>query len=253
VLGGDVSETRSGYICGWALFIVGCTALASLFWTSPDRGLELLSAWWCSLVTVAVGLAMIDECGEEIRERKKFEEALDDAAKATILRAAGLNGTFVLEPGDTDEDPPELPVRESSEPLVGWRSWTLHHFEDKAWLTSPAMDTAWHDPILRADAEPAPYNPHDWRWRDRDDHAHGIYAHSGKHGLGGVHPGAAAGEVEGFGTVVVHERGFRAEAVRIRKLVVSHEHRGTDVPELLAERYQCPVTFDDEVTHIGEE
>lgn len=138
-------------------------------------------------------------------------------------------------------DPPALPVRTSSEPVVGWRTWKV--VEDGyggGWcLVSPSQGTTWPGPILRADAKPCAYDPHDRRWRDRGDHCHGIYAHDVPC-WSDWKPGRAMGAVEATGRVVIHEKGWRAERVRIVELVL-HPSVGEAAIEGLEQRYECPV------------
>ena len=57
--------------------------------------------------------------------------------------------------------------------------------------------------------------------------------------------GVAMGRVEATGTVVVHETGFRAEAMRIVKLVLSpHLLKHPNIVEQISRRYACDVSFD---------
>lgn len=121
-------------------------------------------------------------------------------------------------------------------------------------LASPTQGTKWTSPILRADGEPCSYDPHDYRWTDREDHCHGIYAHDSPEWSDFYSSGSvrAMGRVELTGKIVVHEKGYRAEAARITRLVLNPcalDKEG--VAGGLADRYACDVSFDP--THLTQE
>lgn len=215
----------------------------------------------------------------------KHLSAANLSRSATHRLARQLMGVEMLV-GDEDKgvpDPPDIPVEESTEPRIGYRSWDVYECEGDYRLQSPIRGTEWTGPILRADGKPCTYDPHDPRWQGRDDHCHGIYAHDepewsdfdyspmqaaiasnwmmtfkyNNHGAGIVQGGPetepqweptkikAMGRVELTGRVVVHEDGYRAEAARIAHLVLSPRGLQHDgMTDILAEKYQCDVSFD---------
>lgn len=149
------------------------------------------------------------------------------------------------------EKPAPLPVRESETPLIGYRAWDVIKDEDRFWLKSPYQSTIWDGPILRAEKPPCAYDPHGY-WKD-ENHSHGIYAHNepvweDMHTYdwmrGPMFSGTAMGRVELTGRVIVHETGFRAEAARITKLVLSPSLMKLKPEEQLAARYACDVSYD---------
>lgn len=206
---------------------------------------------------------------------RQFEKIWQDAFKNYMANWTAVNiGT-----PDPPPDPPELPVEKSATPIVGYRSWVVSRERPASpwrmsgalvigtagqpfpvWdpepepeekdsgpyrLWSPIQYTEWTGPILRADGKPCPYNPHDPTWRGREDHCHGIYAHDAPEWRD-YHSGRAIGRLEATGTVVVHERGFRAEAVRITQLVLAPDMIGTEAKEDLERIYGCDVTYNPE-------
>lgn len=177
-------------------------------------------------------------------------------------------------------DPPELPVERSETPIIGYRSWDVSRREPGGWdgwrgqwvtidlsgnrqvigesepepkpepegpyrLWSPVQGTEWTGPILRADGKPCPYDPHAYEWQRREDHCHGIYAHD-EPTWGDYHQGRAIGRLEATGTVVIHEHGFRAEAVRITQLVLAPNLIGTEAKRDIERIYGCDVTHNPE-------
>lgn len=170
-------------------------------------------------------------------------------------------------------EPPPLPTEKRTTPVVGYRTWHVvdnSHIAATAFvgayepepfayygpewiLRSPVRETVWRGPILRAPAPPALYDLADPRSRGRTDRHHGIYAHSTPEwgdfskscccGLG-HNDRPAIGQVEGWGRVVLHERGWRAQNVRIRALLLHPEMMDErTVVDDLSRKYDCLVTF----------
>lgn len=162
------------------------------------------------------------------------------------LRAAGplsIGGTaFPFAP-----EPEPLPEREQSEPILGFRGWNLVMRDGSVRIRSVTAGDIWEGPILRADDE-----PRDVVWGsgaftgEASNRDLGIFAYTlveGAYRTVTEHSWPVTGLVELFGKVVVHDRGYRAEACRIRELWIEPDaasHR-----EALAARYQCEVHVDD--------
>lgn len=176
--------------------------------------------------------------------------------------------------------PKPLPVRKSTEPIRAWRQWRVIVRDDDYLLYSYNQSSVWEGPILRANCKPQDHNPHQHGGTE-----HGIYAWpliagpaetakvaekcrkpgvgdiyfginlSFTPGLGqwliGTNPeptsvGFAEGEVELIGKVVVHEKGYRAEAARVSSLFL----RDVNTPAFrngiirkMEARYQCFVAI----------
>lgn len=139
----------------------------------------------------------------------------------------------------------KLPVRRTNKPLVGVRHWALtHDFK----LRSSFVEHVWEGPILRADSAPKDYV----RVGDKTDNCHGIYAWLPgmpiDEGLATLYNsiGRVEGTVQFLGRVVRHDRGYRAERVRIDSLCIvqlkPHYDR-KEVMKALEDRYQCEVRF----------
>jgi len=115
------------------------------------------------------------------------------------------------------EDKSPLPQRKSSELFLGHRCWRLTKDEDgQATLMSYAAPYLWDGPIVRTDDDPETQD------------LIGFNAFSGPlpedfEGLLGNDPMySVVGELELFGKVVVHEKGYRATKARIKRLIISN-------------------------------
>lgn len=139
---------------------------------------------------------------------------------------------------------PEPEAVERVEPFKGWRMWYYDIQNDWVWeyfswlpwvkpkvvLTSPTYRTQWEGPLLKADARP------DWV-----PVGHGIYAWSDIGSRSRPLYNEVIGEVELFGKVIEHEKGYRGENVRITKLYVDRHQTDERIIKALEERYQCDV------------
>lgn len=182
--------------------------------------------------------------------------------------------------GGLEIDTPPLEHRTKTEPIRAWRAWDIsgatnpaasimyitHYFpepeepepptEQDFFLHSVTAGVRWDGPILRANAPPADYGPH-----HGGSGEHGIYAYlltegprraledrgmTAAYSLGRGQSWAE-GEVELFGKVVAHERGYRAEACRITRLYVHNPE--PDMLARLEDRYACTVEIAEEIDH----
>lgn len=163
-------------------------------------------------------------------------------------------------PGWADEPPVKnqtkipqpLPTVESDEPIIAWRYWELRDDQPDV-LRSPIRGDRWLSPILRADAPPLPVDP--FMFPPETIIGYGIFAMKTRKGLLGevrlellrrfhlshtvFDQPLVIGAVELFGTVIEHEIGYRAELVRIKRLIIplelaKHKHN-------FEQRYQCDV------------
>lgn len=139
----------------------------------------------------------------------------------------------------------ELPTRKTSRPLVGVRQWAL---TPNCKLASTFVSHIWEGPILRADHPPKDHV----RVGDQRDTGHGIY--TWRVGASCPDPitlqtdsiGWVEGTVHLLGRVVEHERGYRAERVRIASLCITSLNpyfNREEAIESLEDRYQCEVLF----------
>jgi hypothetical protein len=147
---------------------------------------------------------------------------------------------------------PVLPTRKATKPFIGYRSWYLED-HGTLLLASVVRQNKWPGPVFRADGKPSPWDP--WvNYKDQPEKkVFGIYAFDSPAPAVECE-GDVFGEVALSGTVVVHEEGFRAEVATIQRLVlhpsIRYEHE--NAKELLAERYQCPVSYNVEDLDNGD-
>lgn len=146
----------------------------------------------------------------------------------------------------------KLPTRKATKPFIGYRAWYLSADGDGAALRSVMSDFKWLGPVSRADGKPSPWDP----WKSYEgqsgEQVFGIYAYDKPQEAIGL-TGEVYGRVSLSGTVVVHERGYRAEVATIQQIVLHPsmlyeykevcEEKGITIKESLAERYQCPVSY----------
>jgi hypothetical protein len=168
---------------------------------------------------------------------------------------------------DGMQEIPVLPVRQSETPIIGYRAWSVVEKDGRFMLQSPVVYQDWEGPMLRASDKPSPYDPHAFPVPGT---VHGLYAHNepdwsdfvprsdgmwvtvswsgNQPNAATLHTGGdgvAMGRVEATGTVVVHETGFRAEIMRITKLVLSpHLMKHPGIVEQMSRTYACDVSFD---------
>jgi hypothetical protein len=103
----------------------------------------------------------------------------------------------------------DLPHRTTSEPVVGWRAWRLAKDETGGpVLLSSVMNTEWAGPVFRADTKPTL------------DDSHGVHAFRRTYMNTEYGQCTVEGEVLLFGKTIVFEKGIRAEAAMIRRLVL---------------------------------
>lgn len=145
------------------------------------------------------------------RQLDKMLEATPYNTPAYVDRAGRAfylgNATF---PYSDDVAPVSTPVprRHTREPIRGWRAWRLFWSREEGWyLVSVSFTTPWEGPIHHADEAPSEVN------------SRGIHTHLLTHRDMEEH--CVQGEVSLWGTVTVHEKGYRAEHARINRLVVS--------------------------------
>jgi hypothetical protein len=174
------------------------------------------------------------------------------------------------------ESPKVLPRRKSTEPIGAFRTWRVAEDARGLCLASTAHDFVWDGPVLRDDSPPQEHEGH-------GAGSHGIHAYknvsqANKHGSPGMGWGTytvplrfftttgaiyarpaltflggnVLGRVDLFGSVVVHEQGYRAQCAMIRSLYVCFDtwNDRKDIVEALAQRYGCEV-FTDYVKWIG--
>lgn len=196
---------------------------------------------------------------------------------AMYSQVLGLNPGALVEPTVTP-----LPKRKSATPIRAWRQWRVIVRDEDYLLYSYNQSSVWEGPILRANGKPADHNPH----QHATTEPHGIYAWplisgpvttakvqekrakaNADYSFGGSiwmvpyistgspfsvvrselpNNGYAEGEVELIGKVVVHEKGYRAEAARVVSLflrdVPTDAYRNGVLAKMEA-RYQCPVAI----------
>lgn len=168
---------------------------------------------------------------------------------------------------ESDCQPSPLPRRKATEGFAAYRTWRACRDEQgRIGLASTAHDFLWDGPVLRDADPPAEHE--------------GFAGHTGIHGykevtralthgvphwaVVGMSPlslarprltvlrGMVLGEVLLFGTVVVHEDGYRAQCAMIRSLYVLPEAyiETPGIVDALAERYGCDV-FTDHAKWLG--
>jgi hypothetical protein len=147
-----------------------------------------------------------------------------------------------------------LPRRKAREVFTCWRWWRCVMRDGEPLLQSTYKDSLWKGPIMRADEKPSVENVAG---------CHGFFVFAAP--VVGCDDGAGvaispwsslfaaakgsgfypiAGEIELFGTCVVHESGVRGEVARVKRLLVYPRHMPFCRPETitqLADRYDCPV------------
>jgi hypothetical protein len=128
--------------------------------------------------------------------------------------------------------------------IVAYRGWTLNGSFNDPVLQSVAVSTLWPEPVLVADGKPAENNHLAFTGRGK----HGIYAYKTARDFFDGHGSTFVwGQVVLYGTVVVHERGYRAERAMIKNLVLSPQawvKWGDNLATRLAQRYGCDVYTD---------
>ncbi len=200
---------------------------------------------------------------------------------STRNRAAIVNGR-ILHCGETVDGftvielpkPKKLSHRKGTVPIRAWRKWRIKREGEDFFMHAIFKAYRWDGPIIRANGKPSEQQPSTDETQMSEGEVHGIYAYPlisgpmvtangvtslGLRSLNQVYFGQALrmmwdpgpeptyyveGEVELIGKVVVHERGYRAEAARVVRLSIREaptEWFREGLIAKLADRYQCPV------------
>lgn len=205
-------------------------------------------------IIVGGTVSLVDGNGRLLAKGQLRELTVHNNAPATPFGLGWSDDPASMEP----PEPPDVPMRRSDTPVIGYRGWKLD-LRDAMRLRSVVSETVWDGPVLRADGKPAPYDPHRTEWRYRDDHCHGIYAYTDAadaiRRTMNANGWDVCGRIRAAGRVVMHTHGFRAEYAVIERLVlhpeVALEGDAAFQRQALADRYHCDVSFD--VTELLEE
>lgn len=166
--------------------------------------------------------------------------------KSTYPPWGQLSGSHL----DHRDEAEPLPRRTQTEPIIGYRRWALNGDEDPR-LCSLTAEYVWEGPVCRNEHPPAEQSPD---WADQDSPSdHGIYASATLveilYSFSFISTAVAyvAGSVALSGTVIVHDRGYRAQCATIQGLLLPPGiafQLNAAGRQRLADRYQCDVTTD---------
>lgn len=142
-----------------------------------------------------------------------------------------MGSWFLSEPEAEGVEP--VPTRKSQETILAWRAWDLAADSEGPVLQSLGSNFNWAGPVVHAHTTPTQLNNA------------GLYAVKQEHSrelAANYDEAEVFGEVQLFGTIVVCEKGYRAEHALIRSLAVRCPP-GMIPDPYLAERYACEVTI----------
>ncbi len=177
--------------------------------------------------------------------------SVDKNAWKGFYNALYSNPTISNAPQKEVQKEPDLPVRKSSEPIIGIRTWNLNTDIKLESITSRSV---WEGPVFHAEGKPSNQEP-EWNPVPEAPEVYGIYAYNNLRDINLIISVLSAlrivGIVELYGKVVIHDYGMRGEICVIKKLLIPNtinfflKHPDlTKLIEDLETTYDCEVTLD---------
>lgn len=225
-------------LAGWALAASGCLSAVVAF---AIRGQAITAGIW----TFTFCLSCLNVRMVWKRAASLHQDVLWSEARLRLLR----RHTWFIVPDKTSLP---LPRRSSDDRIIGYRLWQLNCDDRGPVLASCSTIYFWDGPTVRNPEPPderesyfgmaaARRSPGFYAYstpEDANEHAAVTNAALAKYGTTTV-----VGTVQLFGTVVRHERGYRAQAAIVRSLIVTAKlaSNAPEVVRVLERRYGCPV------------
>lgn len=229
-----------GQLAGWAFAASGCLFAVVAF---AMRGPAITAGIWTFTF-----------CLSCLNVRMLWKDAVSSYRQAVRDEAEWRRSLKNLVIYESDYVWPErkatpLPRRSSDDRIIGYRIWQLGIDDRGPVLSSCATLYFWDGPTVRNEEQPydretffSPFrSPGFYAYSDPEGAiAHAATANSAlaKYGMTSI-----LGTVQLFGTVVRHEKGYRAQAAIVRSLIVTAKlaSNAPEVVRALERRYGCPV------------